>query len=83
MVSVKLPVSQVENLLKLYGHGYPGLLNNFLAVVSGYEVEGISELIDCQLDLTLANGISIPYKGFVELTFKLKTKQDAILVPSW
>ena len=41
----------------------------------------ISELNDCELDVTAANGTFIPYKGFVELTFELKTEQDAILVP--
>ena len=44
-------------------------------------MRNISELLDCELDLTAANGTSIPYKGFVELTFKLKYEQDAIFVP--
>ena len=47
----------------------------------GIKLRNISELIDCELDLTAANGTNIPYKGFFELTFKLKSEQDAIVVP--
>ena len=45
----------------------------------GIKLRNISELIDCELDLTAANGTNIPYKDFVELTFKLKSEQDAIV----
>ena len=47
----------------------------------GIKLKNISELIDCELDLTAANGTNISYKGFVELTFKLKSEQDTIVVP--
>ena len=47
----------------------------------GTKLRNISELIDCKLDLTAANGTRIPYKGFVELEFRLKDEQDPILVP--
>ena len=47
----------------------------------GTKLRNISELIDCKLDLTAANGTCIPYKGFVELEFRLKDEQDPILVP--
>ena len=47
----------------------------------GMKLRNISELIDCELDLTAANGTSIPYTGFVEFTFTLKNRQDPILVP--
>ena len=45
------------------------------------KLKNISELLDCELDLTAANGTPIPYKGFIELTFKLKDEQDPIFVP--
>ena len=32
------------------------------------KLRNISELLDCELDLTAANGTPIPYKGFIELT---------------
>ena len=44
-------------------------------------LRNISELLDCELDLTTSNGTLIPYKGFIELTFKLKHEQDPISVP--
>ena len=47
----------------------------------GGKLRNISELLNCELDLTAANGTPIPYKGFVELTFKLKHEQDPIFVP--
>ena len=43
-------------------------------------MRNISELLDCELDLTAANGTSIPYIGFVELNVKLTYKQDAIFI---
>ena len=45
------------------------------------KLRNISELLDCELDLTAANGTPIPYKGFIELTFQLKHEQDPIFVP--
>ena len=47
----------------------------------GAKLRNISELLDCELDLTAANGTPIPYKGFIELTFQLKHEQDPIFVP--
>ena len=44
-------------------------------------MRNISELLDCELDLTAANDTPIPYKGIIELTFQLKREQDAIFVP--
>ena len=44
-------------------------------------LRSISQLIDCELDLTVANGTSIPYTGFVRFTFTLKNRRDPILVP--
>ena len=40
------------------------------------KLRNTSELMDCELDLT-AN----PYKGFIELAFRLKHKQDLIFFP--
>ena len=34
------------------------------------KLKNISKLLDCELDLTADNGTPIPYKGFIELTFK-------------
>ena len=45
------------------------------------KLRNISELVDCELDLTAANGTPIPYIGFVELAFTLKNRRDPILVP--
>ena len=43
------------------------------------KLRNISELLDCELDLTAANGTPIPYSGFIKLTFK--HEEDTIFVP--
>ena len=47
----------------------------------GAKLRNISELLNWELDLTAANGTPIPYKCFIELTFKLKHEQEPIFVP--
>ena len=44
-------------------------------------MRNISELIDCELNVTAANGTSIPYKGWTELEFTLASNQKSIIVP--
>eukprot|EP00794_Sanderia_malayensis_P002016 gene2016-2293_t len=41
----------------------------------------ISELIDSEVTLTAANGENIPYKGWVEITFKLKNDGTSLVLP--
>ena len=36
--------------------------------------------MNCELDLAAANGTPIPYKGFIELTFKSKHEQDLLFL---
>ena len=66
------------------GHWCPGLYNvrrfverNF----PGTKLRHISELIDSELTVTAANGETIPYNGWVEITFKLKNDCTPLVVP--
>ena len=45
------------------------------------KIKEISELLDCNFNVTAANGTQIPYKGWVEIEFKLKHNQETIIVP--
>ena len=47
----------------------------------GTNLRDISELIKCELNVTAANGPSIPYKGWTELEFTLASNQKSISVP--
>ena len=44
-------------------------------------IRNISELVDIELNLTAANGTTIPYKGWVELKFRLPSPESELLVP--
>ena len=44
-------------------------------------IRNISELVDTELNLTAANGTTIPYKGWVELKFRLSSPESELLVP--
>ena len=41
----------------------------------------ISELLDIELNLTAANGSKVPYIGWVELNFRLRSSKDELAVP--
>ena len=45
------------------------------------KLKNVSELINCPLNVTAANGTQIPYEGWVEIEFKLKHNQETIIVP--
>lgn len=51
--------------------------NNFPEV----EVRNIAELLDSELKLTAANGSAIPYRGWVELKFRLAPSHRELSVP--
>ena len=44
-------------------------------------IKDISELVDMELNLTAANGTTIPYKGWVDLTFRLYSPESERSVP--
>lgn len=47
----------------------------------GVTVKDIEELLGAKLNLTAANGSDIPYKGWVELKFKLLSSSNELTVP--
>ena len=47
----------------------------------GTNLRNISELIKCELNVTAANGTSIPYKGLTDLEFSLASNQKSIIAP--
>ena len=47
----------------------------------GTNLRNISELIECELNVTAANGTPIPYKGWAELRFTLSKYNEPIIVP--
>ena len=47
----------------------------------GVTVNDIEELLGAKLNLTAANGSDIPYKGWVELKFKLLSSSNELTVP--
>ena len=44
-------------------------------------IKDISELVNMELNLTAANGTAIPYKGWVDLRFRLSSPENELLVP--
>ena len=44
-------------------------------------IKDISELVDMELNLTAANGTTIPYKGWIDLTFRLSSPESELSVP--
>ena len=44
-------------------------------------LRNIAELIDCQLNVSAANGTQIPYIGWAEIQFELENNQAPIIVP--
>ena len=63
--------SQVSTLSKAF------LSENF----QDLQVRDISELIEAELNLTAANGSSIPYDGWVELKFQVAPNSEVFEVP--
>ena len=60
------------------GHWGPGVLRrNF----SGINVKNISELLNSELNLTVANGDEMPNVGWVELNFRLLWSKVELAVP--
>ena len=47
----------------------------------GLHLRDISELLDVQLNLTTANGTVLSYSGWVEVSFRLKSSRDELMVP--
>ena len=41
-------------------------------------IRNISELVDMELNITAANGTTIPYKGWVELEFRLSSPESEL-----
>ena len=50
-------------------------------ILPGVTIKDITELVGVELNLTAANGTTIPYKGWVDLKFRLSSPESEFSVP--